>query len=103
MAIKRLAPAATPAAIQPVSDDRDEETSPQSARVAVDEALLSVLEEHVDDLEDWGDAFILCRPRRWEFVAASVPHKGLILVDEEFGSSIAAAGYRLSDDQPDWW
>lgn len=89
--------------VQPVSDDRDAETSLQSARVPVDASLLATLEEHVHDLEEWGEAFILCRPRRWEFVAASIPHKGMILIHEEFGSSIAAAGYRLSDDEPDWW
>jgi len=81
----------------------DGEPVDQSQRVKVDESLLSILEAHLDELEDWGDSLLLGRPGHREWIAAWIPHEGMILVRPEFGSALAAAGYRLSDEAPDWW
>lgn len=73
-----------------------------SARVPVDEALLEWLEPVIDEIEDWGDSLVVYRPRRTEVVAAVIPHEAVILVSDEHGSALAAAGYRVSADPPDW-
>lgn len=82
----------------------DENAVPKcSRRVAVDDEFLSWLEQHTLDFEDWGHALALYRPRKYELIAAVIPHKGIILVADEFGSDLAAAGFLLSDETPDWW
>jgi hypothetical protein len=75
----------------------------QSQRVRVDEALIELLEANLEDLEDWGDSFVLGRPGRFEWVAAAIPHEGMVLVQPEFGPVLSAAGYALSEEAPDWW
>jgi hypothetical protein len=74
-----------------------------SARVAIDERLLSWLEPRTNDFEDWGDSLSIYRPGKNELVAAVIPHEGMILVADEFGSALSASGFRPSADPPDWW
>jgi hypothetical protein len=74
-----------------------------SRRVPIDDELLSWLQPRTTEFEEWGDALAIYRPRRWELVAAVIPHEGLILVADEFGSALAASGFRPSADPPDWW
>lgn len=81
----------------------DGSTPPCSRRIAVDEELLSWLDSHTDDFEDWGDSLAVYRPRSYVLVAAVIPHKGMILVAEEFGSALAATGFLLGNEPPDWW
>jgi hypothetical protein len=81
----------------------DGATPPCSRRVPVDDELLSWLEPRTCDFEDWGESLALYRPRSYALVAAIIPHKGVILVADEFGSALAASGFLLSDEPPDWW
>lgn len=74
-----------------------------SRRVSVDEELLAWLEPRTGEFEEWGDYLALYRPRSYDLVAAVIPHEGIILVADEFGSDVAASGIRLSDEPPDWW
>lgn len=83
--------------------ESDGEPVQQSRRVTVDESLLALLEAHLPELEEWGDSLVVGRPGHREWVAASIPHEGMILVQPEYGSALAAAGYRPGDDAPDWW
>lgn len=76
---------------------------PCSRRVSVDEGLLSWLEPRTCDFEEWGDSLAVYRPGSYALVAAVIPHEGMILVADEFGSALAASGFRLSDEPPDWW
>lgn len=78
-------------------------TRVSSQRVAVNEELLSWLESRVGDFEDWGDSLAVYRPGNYALVAAVIPSEGMILVTDEFGSALAASGFRLSDEPPDWW
>ena len=81
----------------------DGDIPPRSARVAVDEALMTYLESHVDEFEEWGDSLILYRPGATALVAAAIPHEGIILVADEFGAPLDAAGFRVSSEPPEGW
>jgi len=81
----------------------DGDLPPRSARVAVDEQLLTYLESHVDELDEWGDSLILYHPGATTLVAAAVPHEGVILVSDEFGAPLEAAGFRVGSEPPDGW
>lgn len=81
----------------------DGATPPCSRRVAADDRLLSWLESRTDEFEDWGESLAVYRPRTYALVAAAIPHRGMILVAEEFGSALAACGFLLGDEPPDWW
>lgn len=74
-----------------------------SQRIQVDEALLSWLEARTDEFEDWGAYLAVYPPGKYELVAAAIHHEGTIVVADEFGSPLAAAGFRPSGDPPDWW
>lgn len=97
--------------LAPVRDEYLERTTsyedgaapPCSRRVVVDDELLVWLEPRTGDFEDWGDSLALYRPGNYSLVAAVIPHEGMILVADEFGSALAASGFRLSDEPPDWW
>ncbi|MDP2401989.1 MAG: hypothetical protein Q8M66_08425 [Actinomycetota bacterium] len=83
--------------------DDDGVTPPYSRRIRVDDEFLSWLELHTDDFEEWGDSLATYRPRSYALVAAVIPRAGMILVADEFGSALAASGFLLSDEPPDWW
>lgn len=81
----------------------DGDIPPRSTRVAVDERLLAYLESHVDELEEWGDSLILYRPGVTTLVSAAIPHEGVILVSDEFGAPLEAAGFRVGSEPPEGW
>ncbi len=89
--------------LEPVTGYADGARPLCSRRVPIDEELLTWLEPRTGDFEDWGDALAAYRPGKLDLVAAVIPHEGMILVADEFGSAMAAAGLRLSSDAPDWW
>lgn len=89
--------------LESVTDSDGHAPTLHSARVHVDEDLLAMLDEHSADLEDWGEALSLYRPRAYELVAAWIPHEGVIVVADEFESALAASGLLVSPDLPDWW
>lgn len=101
-AVGPFEPLEGPATIEGVTES-DGEPVDQSQRVTVDASLIALLEANLAELEDWGDSFVLGRPGERAWVAASIPHRGMILVQPEFGSALAAAGYLLSADAPDGW
>ncbi|MDZ4169021.1 MAG: hypothetical protein U1E26_05145 [Coriobacteriia bacterium] len=74
-----------------------------SRRLSVDEDLLEWLELHDDGLEDMAAAFALYPPRTYEFFGAFFPQERVVVVQDEHGSALAAAGIRLGDEQPHWW
>lgn len=90
-----------PEALERVAEYTQGEAAPSCGRVALDEALLGWLEPRTDEFEDWCDSLALYRPGRTELVAALIPHQGVILIADEFGSAIAAAGFRASEDTPE--
>ncbi len=82
-------------------EDGDE--PPSSARVRIDEQLLTFLEEHSADLEEWGDSLLIFRPEARDIIAGFIPHEGVIVVADAYGSSLAADGFMVSDEPPEWW
>jgi hypothetical protein len=74
-----------------------------SRRVAVDDDFLSWLESQNGEFEEWGESLAVYRPRSYALVAALIAHEGIIVVADEFDSALAASGFRLSDEPPDWW
>jgi hypothetical protein len=89
--------------LEPVTEHGDGRRPLCSRRVSIDEELVSWLEPRTDDFEDWGDSLAIYRPGKWDLVAAVIPHEGLILVADEFGSALAASGFFPGADPPDWW
>lgn len=89
--------------LETVTRSENDEQPPCSTRVPVDESFLTWLEPRTDELEEWGHSLSLYRPGKYELVAAAIPHEGMILVADEFGSPLAASGLRLSEDPPEWW
>lgn len=73
----------------------------RSGRVSVDEEMLAHLEQHADELEEWGDSLVLYRTATMSMVAATIPHEGMILVADEFGSPLEATGLFLGTEQPE--
>lgn len=97
----RFVLAARPELLERVTDYAEGEAPPSSQRVLVNEDLLAWLEPQTDEFEDWCDSLALYRPARTELAAAVIPHEGIILVQDEFGSALAAAGFWLSADPPE--
>jgi hypothetical protein len=89
--------------LESVTDYGDGTHPACSSRVAIDDALISWLESRTSEFEEWGDSLSIYRPDKNPLVAAVIPHEGMILVADEYGSALAASGFRLSSDPPDWW
>jgi len=89
--------------LEPITDYEDGVHPLCSARVPVDDGLVSWLRSRTNDFEDWGDSLSVYRPGKRELVAAVIPHEGMILVADEFAASLEAGGFSSSIDPPDWW
>ncbi len=88
--------------LEPVAGYSEGASALHSRRVPVGEKLLTWLEPRTLDFEDWGEALSLYRPGKPDLVAAVLPHEAVILLADEYASPLEAAGFRLSDDPPDW-
>jgi hypothetical protein len=89
--------------LEQVPQFQDGEYPPCSHRIPIDEGLLSWLQARTDEFEEWGNSLSIYRPGKYELVAAAIPHEGMILIADEFGSALAASGFLPSADPPDWW
>ncbi len=82
----------------------DESEPPCSGRVRASAALVDLLRQDIGEFEDWGDSLLLYPPRERRWVAAYIPHRRVVLVqDVRLKDFLDAAGIDASTEPPRGW
>ncbi len=99
-----FSPASSPEDFEQVSSWEEGELAAPSARIPASTSLFVALAAlPVGAFEATWD-FILVRPGELEWMAAAIPHEGMVLVrDDTLLKDLAAAGVQAQSEPPEWW
>lgn len=93
-----------PEPLERVTAYPDGREPPCSARLPVSASTLDVLRLAVGEFEDWGDSLLVYPPRERQWIAAFIPQRRVVLVqDVRLEDFLDAAGIEASTEAPPGW